>query len=132
MDSDVRTQNEVRQVPGHRQPSRRGPHRHRTDPLRLEIVGPGPATYCVDERAQESFPLDPVIFTGIVPLDEYMKDRPEEYRFLKDAGHLKKVMQFKEIAPRKMLVIRIFGFTLLVTGISLVGLIIYSMLFGYK
>jgi hypothetical protein len=80
----------------------------------------------------ESFPLDPVIFTGVVPLDEYMKDRPEEYRFLKDAGHLKKVMQFKEIAPRKMLAIRIFGFTLLVTGISLVLLIIYSMLFGYK
>ena len=24
----------------------------------------------------ESFPLDPVIFTGIVPLDEYLKDRP--------------------------------------------------------
>jgi cytochrome b subunit of formate dehydrogenase len=80
----------------------------------------------------ESFPLDPVIFTGVVPLDEYMKDRPEEYRFLKEAGQLKKVMQFKEIAPKKMLAIRIFGFTLLVTGISLVLLIIYSMLFGYK
>ena len=41
-------------------------------------------------------------------------------------------MQFREIAPRKLLAIRIFGFTLLVVGLSLVLLIIYSMLFGYK
>jgi cytochrome b subunit of formate dehydrogenase len=80
----------------------------------------------------ESFPLDPVIFTGVVPLDEYRKDRPEEYQYLKDAGQLKKVMRFKELAPKKMLAIRIFGFSLLAIGISLVLLIIYSMLFGYK
>jgi predicted CXXCH cytochrome family protein len=80
----------------------------------------------------ESFPLDPVIFTGLVPLDEYRKDRPEEYRFLKEEDKLKKVMKLKEIAPRKMLAIRIFGFTLLFIGISLVLLIIYSMIFGYK
>ncbi len=80
----------------------------------------------------ESFPLDPVIFTGVVPLDEYRKDRPEEYRYLKEEGRLKKVMQFREIAPRKMLAVRIFGFTLLVVGLSLILLIIYSMLFGYK
>jgi hypothetical protein len=80
----------------------------------------------------ESFPLDPVIFTGIVPLDEYRKDRPEEYRFLKDEGQLKKVMRLVEIAPKKMAAIRVFGFSLLVLGISLVLLIIYSMLFGYK
>ena len=80
----------------------------------------------------ESFPLDPVIFTGLVPLDEYRKDRPEEYRFLKDEDKLKKVMQLKEVSPRKMLAIRIFGFTLLFIGISLVLLIIYSMIFGYK
>jgi predicted CXXCH cytochrome family protein len=80
----------------------------------------------------ESFPLDPVIFTGLVPLDEYRKDRPEEYRFLKDGDKLKKVMKLTEISPRRMLLIRIFGFTLLVTGISLVLLIIYSMIFGYK
>jgi multisubunit Na+/H+ antiporter MnhB subunit len=80
----------------------------------------------------ESFPLDPVIFTGIVPLDEYRKDRPEEYRYLKDEDKLKKVMQLTEISPRKKWAIRVFGFSLLFLGILLVLLIIYSMLTGYK
>jgi len=31
-----------------------------------------------------------------------------------------------------MLLVRIFGFTFLTLGISLIVLIIYSMLFGYK
>jgi len=39
----------------------------------------------------ESFPLDPVIFTGIVPLDEYKLDRPEEYKYLRESGKLKKL-----------------------------------------
>ena len=80
----------------------------------------------------ESFPLDPVIFTGLVPLDEYRKDRPEEYRYLKDEDKLKKVMRLTEISPRRKWAIRVFGFSLLILGISLVLLIIYSMLFGYK
>ncbi|MCP2620351.1 cytochrome c3 family protein, partial [Candidatus Aminicenantes bacterium AC-334-K16] len=47
----------------------------------------------------ESFPLDPVIFTGVVPLEEYKEDRPEEYRYLKESGRLKKDVVFTEI-PR--------------------------------
>ena len=80
----------------------------------------------------ESFPLDPVIFTGLVSLDEYKEDRPEEYKHLKESGHLKKVVQLREISPRRMLAVRIFGYTFLVIGICLIILIIYSMLFGYK
>ncbi len=80
----------------------------------------------------ESFPLDPVIFTGIVPLDEYKEDRPEEFAYLKESGRLKKSVELREISPRRMLVVRIFGYTFLLTGICLVVLIIYSMLFGYK
>ena len=80
----------------------------------------------------ESFPLDPVIFTGLVPLDEYKEDRPQEYQYLKDSGKLKKSVVLKDIDPKKMLPVRIFGYTFLVIGISLVVLIIYSMLFGYK
>jgi len=80
----------------------------------------------------ESFPLDPVIFTGLVSLDEYKKDRPEEYKYLKESGELKKTVMLKEIAPRKMLAVRIFGYTFLFIGITLIILIIYSMLFGYK
>jgi len=80
----------------------------------------------------ESFPLDPVIFTGIVLLDEYKKDRPEEYKYLKDSGELKKSVAMKEISPKKLLTLRIFGYAFLITGITLILLIIYSMLFGYK
>lgn len=80
----------------------------------------------------ESFPLDPVIFTGLVPLDEYKEDRPEEYKYLKESGQLKKDVVLKEISPKKMTLVRIFGYTFLFIGISLILLIIYSMVFGYK
>jgi len=80
----------------------------------------------------ESFPLDPVIFTGIVPLDEYKEDRPTEYKYLKDSGKLKKSVVLKEITPKKLLAIRIFGYSFLFIGIALILLIIYSMLLGYK
>jgi len=80
----------------------------------------------------ESFPLDPVIFTGLVPLDEYKADRPEEYKYLKDSDKLKKSVVLKEVNPKKLLIVRIFGYSFLVIGITLIILIIYSMLFGYK
>jgi predicted CXXCH cytochrome family protein len=80
----------------------------------------------------ESFPLDPVIFTGLVPLDEYKEDRPEEFKFLKESGKLKKSVELREVSPKRMLAVRIFGYTFLLIGICLIVLIIYSMLFGYK
>ena len=80
----------------------------------------------------ESFPLDPVIFTGVVPLDEYKEDRPEEFKYLKESGKLKKYAVLKTISPKRMLLVRIFGYTFLILGITLTILIIYSMLFGYK
>jgi len=80
----------------------------------------------------ESFPLDQVIFTGVVPLDEYKEDRPEEYKYLKESGKLKKYALLKEISPKRILAVRIFGYTFLIIGITLIVLIIYSMLVGYK
>ena len=80
----------------------------------------------------ESFPLDPVIFTGLVPLDEYLRDRPKEYQYLKDSGELKKSVMLREIPAKKMLIVRVFGYTFLAIGVTLIVLIIYSMLFGYK
>lgn len=80
----------------------------------------------------ESFPIDPVIFTGVVPLDEYKEDRPQEYQELKESGRLKKKVVLREISPQRMLAVRIFGYTFLTLGIALIVLIIYSMLFGYQ
>ncbi|GAB4369347.1 MAG: hypothetical protein Kow0042_10990 [Calditrichia bacterium] len=80
----------------------------------------------------ESFPLDPVIFTGLVPVDEYKEDRPIEYAELRESGQLKKKVILTEIPARKLLMVRIFGYLLLTMGIIMILLIIYSMLFGYK
>jgi len=80
----------------------------------------------------EAFPMDPVIFTGLVPLDEYRKERPREYQMLKDSGKLKKRVVFQEITPERMKFVRFFGYLFLSLGVALTLLIIYSMLFGYK
>ena len=73
--------------------------------------------------------MDRVIFTGLVPLEEYKEDRPHEYEQLKKSGKLKDVMVVKNFTRQKMQMIRIFGFVALFTGIILVGLIIYSLFF---
>ncbi len=80
----------------------------------------------------ESFPMDTVIFTGLVPVDEYKEDRPDEYKNLKETGELKKRVVLKEISPRRLLFIRVFGYSFLAIGIIMVLLIIFSMLFGYN
>jgi cytochrome b subunit of formate dehydrogenase len=80
----------------------------------------------------ESFPMDTVIFTGLVAMDEYKNDRPEEYQNLKESGDLKKKVVLAEISPRRLLLIKIFGYSFLFIGIFMIMLIIYSVLFGYK
>ena len=80
----------------------------------------------------EAFPMDKVIFTGLVPLDEYKKDRPREYEELKKSGQLRKKVVKDYISPRREKLIEIVGFTFLFMGITLILLIIYSMLFGYS
>jgi len=80
----------------------------------------------------EAFPMDTVIFTGLVPLHEYRKDRPAEYAELKRSGRLAKRVVRVGPSSRRMRVARVFGFIALSTGVALIGLIIYSVLFGYK
>ena len=77
----------------------------------------------------ESFPMDTVIFTGYVPLEEYKADRPHEYEQLKLKDKLKDVTVEKEFSSKRMTTIKIFGFIALFTGIVLIGLIIYSLIF---
>ncbi|HKJ67254.1 MAG TPA: cytochrome c3 family protein [bacterium] len=80
----------------------------------------------------EAFPMDTVIFTGLVPLDEFRKDRPREYAELKESGKLKKRVVTVEMSSRWLRAVKIFGYLFLSLGISLIILIIYSMLFGYQ
>jgi predicted CXXCH cytochrome family protein len=80
----------------------------------------------------DAFPMDTVIFTGLVPFEDFKHDRPREYEELKESGRLKKVLVKKESHSWYYKIIRGLGFVFMTVGLILVGLIIYSMLFGYK
>lgn len=80
----------------------------------------------------EKFPLDPVIFTGQVPLEEFKHERPREYEQKVKDGKLMEILS-DEPAPRWLRIgARIFGFAALTVGISLIVGIVYSMIFLYK
>jgi cytochrome b subunit of formate dehydrogenase len=79
----------------------------------------------------DKFPMDPVIFTGRVPLDELKYDKPREYEELMVNEELKRrlVEPFPKPVERGF---KVFGFIALAIGLLLIGLIVYSMLFGYR
>eukprot|EP01029_Cantina_marsupialis_P010416 TRINITY_DN2376_c1_g2_i1.p1 TRINITY_DN2376_c1_g2~~TRINITY_DN2376_c1_g2_i1.p1 ORF type:complete len:931 (+),score=-90.93 TRINITY_DN2376_c1_g2_i1:555-3347(+) len=80
----------------------------------------------------EAFPMDPVIFTCYVLLEEYKLDRPKEYQELKESGKLDDMVEELEFTPKRMRIVKLFGFFFLLIGFSLIVLIIYSLLFGAK
>jgi len=79
----------------------------------------------------DKFPMDPVIFTGQVPLEELKRDKPREYEELVASGRLESTLV--EPYPKKQeRALKAFGFAALAVGLTLIGLIVYSMLFGYR
>jgi cytochrome b subunit of formate dehydrogenase len=79
----------------------------------------------------EKFPMDPVIFTGTVPLDEFKVDRPREYEALSASGELEGHLE-PAPSPREVRVWKIFGTIALTLGILLILAILYAALFGYR
>ena len=79
----------------------------------------------------DKFPMDPVIFTGRVPLEELKHDKPREYEELMASPNKDErlVDPFPEKRERWW---RVFGFTALFIGLTLIFFIVYSMLFGYR
>jgi cytochrome b subunit of formate dehydrogenase len=79
----------------------------------------------------EKFPMDIVVFTGRMTLEEFKHDKPLEYEALVQKGELEKhlVDPYPEVVIR---VIRIFGWTALTIGVSMVVWIIYAMVFAYQ
>jgi cytochrome b subunit of formate dehydrogenase len=82
----------------------------------------------------DKFPMDPVMFTGRVPLEELRHDKPEEYEELMASGTVqeieaKLVDHFPKRAER---LLKTLGFLALTTGLTLIALIVYAMLFGYR
>jgi cytochrome b subunit of formate dehydrogenase len=79
----------------------------------------------------EKFPMDTVVFTGRMPLEEFRRDKPAEYEALVQSGRLQEVLvePYPEIVIRA---IRVFAWTALITGFSIVIWIILAMLFAYR
>ena len=79
----------------------------------------------------EKFPIDTVIFTEGVPLEELKHDRPREYQQLVESGELDKLIMPAPL-PHVRLKWRRFGFTALGIGLFLIVLMIYAMIFVYR
>jgi hypothetical protein len=75
--------------------------------------------------------MDPVIFTGRMSLEEFKEDRPREYEELVAKGELEKHM-VEPMDPRMVKAFKIFGFTALTIGLSLIMLIIWTQIFSYR
>ncbi len=79
----------------------------------------------------DKFPMDTVIFTGRVPLDELKEDRPREYAQLIKNRKLNRHL-VPPLPPPIVRGMRIFATIALLIGLSLIVLIIYAEVFGYR
>jgi len=75
----------------------------------------------------DKFPLDTVMFTGAVPLEEFRREHALEYERLKSSGELEKHLVD---APSRPMTIgsRILGFTLIAIGLMLLVLVLGGFL----
>jgi cytochrome b subunit of formate dehydrogenase len=79
----------------------------------------------------EKFPMDIVVFTGHMPVEDLKEDKPAEYEAIVKAGKLEEYL-VEPYPPIVIRAIRLFGWTALSIGFSIVLWIIYAMLFAYK
>ncbi|HSP54159.1 MAG TPA: hypothetical protein VLS25_01105 [Dehalococcoidia bacterium] len=79
----------------------------------------------------EKFPMDIVIFTGRMPVEEFARDKPAEYDELVKSGKLKDYL-VESYPPIVIRTIRGFAWAALAIGFSMVAGIIYAMLFAYR
>jgi cytochrome b subunit of formate dehydrogenase len=79
----------------------------------------------------EKFPMDIVVFTGRMPVDELKRDKPAEYERLVAEGKLEEHLE-EAYQPVVIRAVKIFGWAALTTGFLIVVWIIYAMLFAYR
>jgi hypothetical protein len=79
----------------------------------------------------EKFPMDLVIFTGRMPLEEFRRDKTAEWEALLKSGKLEEHLA-EPYPPIVIRGIRVFAWMALATGFSIVVWIIYAMLFTYQ
>ncbi len=77
----------------------------------------------------EKFPMDTVIFTGRMTVEELREDKPAEYEALVTSGELEKHL-VESYQPIVIRTIRAFAWTTLALGILMVVWIVYAMVFA--
>jgi len=77
----------------------------------------------------DRFPMDPVIFTGRMTLEEFKEDRPREYEQLVKEGRLEEHM-VDPLPESFVTTMKVFGFTALTIGLGLIVTIIVAVVFG--
>jgi hypothetical protein len=79
----------------------------------------------------EKFPMDTVIFTGRMHLDEFRRDKPAEYEALVASGELAEHL-VEAYPPVVLRTVRVFGWAALALGFGMVIWIVYAMIFAYR
>jgi len=79
----------------------------------------------------DRFPMDPVIFSGCMTIEELRVDRPAEYEEMIKGRKLKKYTG-DPTPPTLLRILKLFGAVALIVGLSLIVLIIYAEIFGYR
>jgi len=79
----------------------------------------------------EKFPMDIVIFTGRMSMEDFKRDKPSEYAKLVESGELEKYL-VEPYPPVVIRAIRVFGFVAVSMGFAMVVGIIYAMVFAYR
>ncbi len=79
----------------------------------------------------DKFPMDPVMFTGRISVEELKHDKPGEYEDLVAGGKLDDHL-VEPYPPNVEKGMKIFGFTALGLGLIIIFLIIFTMLFWYR
>jgi cytochrome b subunit of formate dehydrogenase len=79
----------------------------------------------------DKFPMDTVIFTGRVPIEEFKLDRPREYRQLAETDRLSGRL-VEPLPPVIVRGLKVFGGVALSIGIILILLIIWAQVIGYR
>ena len=79
----------------------------------------------------EKFPMDIVVFTGRMTLEELRRDKPAEFEQMIQSGEIEKylVEPYPRIVIRS---IRIHAWIALAVGFSIIVWILYAMLFAYR
>ncbi|HSP06120.1 MAG TPA: cytochrome c3 family protein [Acidobacteriota bacterium] len=77
----------------------------------------------------ETFPFDPVIFTGKMTLERFRHERPLEYQRLAESGELEKLLEDPP-STEHLRNARIFGFVVMIAGLLLMVGILKSVFLG--